>query len=286
MKKKNGQKSAFITTLLILIVAAGVVLMLYPTFSDLWNKRHSAKLITSYLSHVEEMSDTESEEEFARVHAYNDAILSKSNPFVLSETEEQTYNALLHMDADGMMGFLEIPSLEIRLPIYHGTEAVVLQDGVGHLDWTSLPAGGESTHCVLSSHRGLPSARLFTDLDKLKQGDLFTLTILNRTLVYEVDQIRTVDPTDVSELMIREGEDYCTLVTCTPYGINTHRLLVRGHRIEVNDEHEIRVISDAVLVDPMRVAPWIAGVLVLAVVVFWILRRPKKTENKSDFGEE
>lgn len=153
------------------------------------------------------------------------------------------------------MGYIEIPSIDVSLPIYHGTDEGVLAVGVGHLEWTSLPVGGESTHCVLSGHRGLPSARLFTDLDQLKEGDYFMLNILDETLTYEVDQIRIVEPEEVEELTIIEGRDLCTLVTCTPYGVNSHRLLVRGHRVDNLEEAvTVRVTADAVEVEPLIVA--------------------------------
>ncbi|MGM9639653.1 MAG: class C sortase, partial [Butyricicoccaceae bacterium] len=162
------------------------------------------------------------------------------------------------------------------LPIYHGTDEAVLQIAVGHLEWSSLPVGGESTHCVLSGHRGLPSARLFTDLDKLVEGDIFLLRVLDEVLTYEVDQIRIVEPQEVDDLDITAGEDLCTLVTCTPYGINTHRLLVRGHRVENRaDAAGVRVTADAILLDPLLTAP-LAAVPMVLLLVLWVMFHYRK----------
>lgn len=179
------------------------------------------------------------------------------------------------------MGYIEIPSIDCSLPIYHGTEESVLQTAIGHLEWTSLPVGGESTHCVLSGHRGLPSAKLFTNLDKLVEGDVFMLRILDEVLTYEVDQILIVEPQETAELQIVEGQDYCTLVTCTPYGINTHRLLVRGHRIDNMEEAKtVHVTADAVQIEPMIVAPIVAIPILLVLFIALIIPRHKKREEE------
>ncbi len=182
-----------------------------------------------------------------------------------------------------MMGYIEIPNINISLPIYHGTENAVLQIATGHLEWTSLPVGGTSSHCVISGHRGLPSAKLFTNLDQLKEGDTFVIRVLNEVLTYEVDQIRIVLPVELNDLQIERGKDYCTLVTCTPYGVNSHRLLVRGHRVE-NESETIRVTSEAIQIEPLIVAPIIA--LPILIVVFVVLivsskRRSRITANLS-----
>jgi len=175
------------------------------------------------------------------------------------------------------MGYIEIPEQKITLPVYHGTDEAVLQIAVGHLDWTSLPVGGESSHCVLSGHRGLPSARLFTDLDQVVEGDIFLLRILDEVLTYEVDQIRIVLPHEVDDLLIQEGEDLCTLVTCTPYGINSHRMLVRGHRIEnLEEARTVRVTADAIQIDPAIVAPFLAAPLLLLMLIAVMLPKRKK----------
>ena len=192
----------------------------------------------------------------------------------MSEEQQKQYDSLLNFDGTGNMGYINIPKINVELPIYHGTSDSVLQTSIGHLEETSLPVGGESTHTVLSGHRGLPSAKLFTDLDKLTEGDTFTLNILNQTLTYEVDQIRIVEPTDLSDLQIEEGQDLCTLVTCTPYGINTHRLLVRGHRI-ANQNGEAQVIADALQIRPIYIMPFVA-VPILLILIIAVLIFPKR----------
>jgi sortase A len=179
------------------------------------------------------------------------------------------------------MGYIEIPKIDVTLPVYHGTEESVLQVAIGHLEWTSLPVGGESSHCVVSGHRGLPSAKLFTDLDKMEIGDTFLLYVLDEVLTYEVDQIRIVEPHDTKELLIAEGQDLCTLVTCTPYGINSHRILVRGHRIEtVKEAKVLRVTADAVLIDPIFIAPLVAAPILLVLLI--VLFIPKRKKNQED----
>ena len=201
--------------------------------------------------------------------------------FALTEAEQEEYQSLLNMDGTGIMGYIEIPNIKLSLPIYHGTEESVLQIAVGHLDWSALPVGGEGTHCVLSGHRGLPSAKLFTNLDQLREGDTFTLRVLDEVLCYEVDQIRIVEPQDTSALLPEPGQDLCTLVTCTPYGVNTHRLLVRGHRIETPDSADaIRVTSDAMQIEPILVAPAVGVPLVLlAVAVLLLSDRRRRRKN-------
>ena len=181
------------------------------------------------------------------------------------------------------MGYIEIGKLNVMLPIYHGTSELVLQTGVGHLDWTSLPTGGLGTHCSLSGHRGLPSAKLFTDLDALREGDTFSLTILDEVLTYEVDQVRTVVPTELSDLMIDPAKDLCTLITCTPYGINTHRLLVRGHRIQT-DVALARVISEAVQIDEVLVAIVLSIPVIFLLVMAVMLKKPKKKITLEDIS--
>ena len=184
---------------------------------------------------------------------------------------------MLDISDNGIMGYIEIPSIKCSLPIYHGVDEAVLQIAVGHIEWTSLPVGGESTHCVLSGHRGLPSAKLFTNLDQLVVGDIFIMRVLDETLTYEVDQIRIVEPQDVEALKIVPGEDLCTLVTCTPYGVNTHRLLVRGHRVEnQTDAAMIYVTADAMQIEPVLVAPIVATPMLLLLLVWLMIRYRKK----------
>ncbi|MCM1544992.1 MAG: class C sortase [Ruminococcus sp.] len=186
------------------------------------------------------------------------------------------YESMLNVGGNGIMGYVEIPTIDVSLPIYHGTAESVLQIAVGHLEWTSLPVGGEGTHCVISGHRGLPSAKLFTNLDKLGNGDLFMLTVLNETLTYEVNQILIVKPDEVEELEIEKGKDYCTLVTCTPYGINTHRLLVRGHRIKTPSDIKINVSADAQTIDTLIITPIVAAPMLLVLLVYLLVKYRKK----------
>lgn len=209
---------------------------------------------------------------------YNARLAQTGMKWQMSAADEKEYESLLNADGSGIMGYINIPKIDVELPIYHGTDDAVLQTSIGHLSGTSLPVGGPSTHCVLSGHRGLPSAKLFTDLDQMKEGDTFTLTILNETLTYQVDQIRIVEPTDLSDLQIVDGQDLCTLVTCTPYGINTHRLLVRGHRIP-NVSGEAHVVAEAIQIRPQYVAPFIAVpvIILLFIIVLVSTRKGKKT---------
>ena len=221
-----------LTVVFVLIFLVGLSLLLYPSVSDYWNSFHQSRALAEYSSQVEELDKEAYDQMWAKAEAYNHTLLSDPDRFTMTEEEQAEYDDLLNVSDIGIMGSIEIPAIDCSLPIYHGTQESVLQVAVGHLEGSSLPTGGKGTHCVLTGHRGLPRARLFTDLDKLKKGDLFVLKVLDRTMTYEVDQILTVDPYDMSALEIDPEQDYCTLATCTPYGINTHRLLVRGHRVE------------------------------------------------------
>ena len=219
--------------------------------------------------------------------AYNASLLGRSNAYLLSEAQRAQYDELLDVSGLGVMGYIEIPSIGCSLPVYHGTEESVLQIAVGHLDWTSLPVGGASTHCVLSGHRGLPSAKLFTNLDKLVEGDVFMLRVLDEVLTYEVDQILIVEPQEVAALQIVEGKDYCTLVTCTPYGVNTHRLLVRGHRIEnIEEAKAVRITADAIQIEPLLVAPIVAIPMLLLLLILLLLPKQPNKEHGGDADEE
>ena len=206
----------------------------------------------------------------------------------MTDEERAQYESLLNVSGNGIIGYIEIPSINCSLPIYHGTDEAILQIAVGHIEGTSLPVGGSGTHCVLSGHRGLPSARLFTDLDKMVIGDTFLMRVLDETLTYEVDQIRIVLPYELDALEIEEGKDYCTLVTCTPYGVNSHRLLVRGHRIENQEEAQaIRITADAMQIEPLLVAPIVAIPMLLILLVILLLpkKSKKKTGGDSDYNE-
>ena len=263
------------TILLVVALLAGVSLLLYPSLSNYWNSLHATQVVSNYAQQVQTMDRSRYETMWNDAVAYNRSLLTRSTDFALTDAQKRQYDALLNVDGTGIMGYLEIPALEVTLPIYHGTDDSVLQVGAGHIEWSSLPTGGESTHCVLSGHRGLPSARLFSDLDQLVAGDTFVIRVLDEVMTYEVDQILIVEPTDVSALTVEDGKDLCTLVTCTPYGVNSHRLLVRGHRVE-NASEAIRVTSDAVQIEPLIVAPLVAMPLLLALLILLLLPRSKK----------
>lgn len=283
MKKKS---SNFITVLLVLILLVGLSLLLYPSVSDYWNSFHQTKAITEYSERVANLDEDQYAEIWDAAADYNASLLDRANSYLLSDAQEETYKQLLNVSGDGVMGYIEIPSIQCSLPVYHGTAESVLQIAVGHLEWTSLPVGGESTHCVLSGHRGLPSAKLFTNLDKLVVGDVFMLRILDEVLTYEVDQILIVEPNDMDALQMVPGQDLCTLVTCTPYGINSHRLLVRGHRIDNIPEAKIvHVTADAIQIEPMIVAPIVAIPMLLMLLLFLLLPKTKK-KSGGDTDEE
>ena len=274
MKKKT---SNLITILLILILLAGLSLLLYPTVSDYWNSFHQSRAIASYAEQVAEIDSDTYEQLWADAQAYNRSLIGKVGRYDMTDEERAKYESLLDVSGNGIIGYIEIPTIKCSLPIYHGTDEAILQIAVGHIERTSLPVGGSGTHCVLSGHRGLPSARLFTDLDKMVVGDTFMMRVLDETLTYEVDQIRIVLPNEMDDLEIEEGKDYCTLVTCTPYGINSHRLLVRGHRIENQVEaQDIRVTSDAIQIEPLIVAPIVALPMLLALLIILLVSGTKK----------
>lgn len=265
------------TIVLVILLLIGLSLLLYPTVSDYWNSFHQTRAIATYAENVAALDNASYDAIWDAARQYNRNLCSRSNSFLLSEEQKAEYESLLDISGLGVMGYIEIPEIDVSLPIYHGTEDPVLQVAVGHLEWTSLPVGGESTHCVLSGHRGLPSAKLFTDLDKLREGDTFLLRVLDEILTYEVDQILIVEPQDTAALEIVEGQDYCTLVTCTPYGINTHRLLVRGHRIDnIEEVKTVRVTADAVQIEPMLVAPVVAIPMLLILLILLLLPRRRK----------
>ena len=264
------------TILLILAFVTGLSLLLYPSVSDYWNSFHQSRAIATYAGEVVNLSNADYGRMWEEARAYNRRLAEMANPLLAEQADTSTYESLLDIAGSGVMGYIEIPSIKVSLPIYHGVDEAVLQVAVGHIPGTSLPTGGESTHCVISGHRGLPSAKLFTNLDQLKEGDLFMLRVLDETLSYEVDQILIVEPHEVGALTIEPGQDYCTLVTCTPYGINSHRLLVRGHRVENQaDAASIRVTADALQIEPVLVAPVVAAPMLLVLLV-WVLVRYRK----------
>lgn len=268
------------TILLVVVILAGLSLLLYPSFSNYWNERHQSVAIQSYGERVAQLDNSAARQLLDEARAYNATLPGRKNPFVLSDAETALYESLLDVTGTGVMGYVEIPSLDCMLPIYHGTDEAVLQIAVGHIPGSSLPVGGMGTHCVLSGHRGLPSAKLFTNLDQLAEGDVFRLHVLDEVLTYEVDQILTVEPQDVAALEIDPAQDFCTLVTCTPYGINSHRLLVRGHRIEtVEEQAPVRVGSDAAYLNRNVVAACLAVPVLLVLLLAALLMRPRKREK-------
>lgn len=269
-------KKNWTTILLLLILLVGVSLLLYPTVSDYWNSLHQSRAIATYAEAVAEVDDTQYEQMWEDAFDYNQQLKDQQNRWVMTDEEREEYESLLDVSGNGILGYIEIPKIKVSLPIYHGTDEAILQIAVGHIEGSSLPVGGPGTHCVLSGHRGLPSAKLFTNLDELVVGDEFVIRVLDETLTYQVDQIRIVEPSDLSDLEIEEGKDLCTLVTCTPYGINTHRLLVRGHRVETKKSAEsIRVTADAIQIDPQLVAPVVA-VPILVILLIWLLCHSRK----------
>ncbi|MGN0405785.1 MAG: class C sortase [Bariatricus sp.] len=270
-------KKHFSTVILIFVFLIGLSLLLYPSLSNYWNSFHASRAVASYSEEVANLDEEEYRKMLEAAKEYNRTLLGRGNQYTLSEERKNEYNDLLNVGGTGIMGYIEIESLGVSLPIYHGTDDAVLQIGVGHLDWTSLPVGGEGTHCVISGHRGLPSAKLFTNLDKMSVGDTFVLRVLDEVLTYEVDQILIVEPDDTEALQIEQGKDLCTLVTCTPYGINTHRLLVRGHRVENAIASRLaHVTSDAVQIEPLIIASIIAVPLLLLLLIKLLIPKRRK----------
>lgn len=270
--KKHGS-----TILLVLIFCLGLGLLLYPSVSDWWNSQHQSRAIANYSENVSSMKDEDKTAQIEKARQYNRVLSINGADPQLDAEEKAYYESILDITGTGIMGYIEIPSIDVSLPIYHGVDESVLQVAVGHLEWSSLPVGGVNTHCILSAHRGLPSAKLFTNLDKLVEGDIFSIFVLNERLTYQVDQILIVEPHEVTSLSVIQGRDLCTLVTCTPYGINTHRLLVRGHRIENPKETpKYNVISEASKIDPIITAPIIAMPLLMLLVVYVLIKYRKK----------
>ncbi len=283
MNSKNSKKNKVTVIILIIAFLAGLSLLLYPFAADYWNSMHQSQAVATYVESVTELDDTTYDELLREAQEYNASLLGDDERFMPDEEEQQYYNSLLNISGNGVIGYVEIPSIDVTLPIYHGTSEEVLQVAVGHIEGSSLPVGGLGTHCVISGHRGLPSARLFTDLDQLSEGDTFTLMVLDETLTYEVDQIRIVEPDDISLLEIEEGQDLCTLVTCTPYGVNSHRLLVRGHRIENQEATGVlRITADAMMIDPRLAVPVIAMPILIVVFLLIVLRQRKIRKKKGD----
>lgn len=275
-------KKHFTTLLIILIILLGASLLLYPTVSDYWNSLRQSRAIADYVEKINTMDAEKYMEILESARAYNKKLASTPHSLVLDADQRVEYNKQLDVTGNGIMGYIDIPDISCHLPIYHGVSDEVLQIAIGHMDGSSLPVGGESTHTVLSGHRGLPSAMLFTDLDKLVAGDTFVITVLNEVLTYEIYDIVTVLPYEVDSLKIENGKDLCTLVTCTPYGVNSHRLLIKGRRIE-NAEEEIvlHVVAEASRIKPLAVMPVIAVPILLVFILAVFIKPNKKTNQKS-----
>ena len=276
----RDRKIVFILTLGFLV---GVSLLLYPAVSDYWNSKTQTRAIVNYESVLEYLEPEDYSGIFQEAYDFNRRLYeSEVNPLLYPEFFPE-YNDTIKVTDYGMIGYLKIDRIGVELPIYHGTSPEVLSYGVGHLEGSSLPVGGENTHSVMSAHRGLPSARLFTDLDRVELGDTFKVTVLDQVLTYQVDQIKIIEPNKMEDLMIVEGKDYCTLFTCTPYGINTHRLLVRGIRIETIEEKPVIYVSnDAYRIEPLLVTPAVAAPMLLIFLIHLMIKYrepPKKKEG-------
>lgn len=284
-KKKSGLGS---TIALVVIFLIGLCILLYPTISDFWNEKRQSQAVINYDSLIETLEPEDFRAYFDKANEYNRKLRKISFPFVGYSELDDLYYSTLDVNGDGMMGYITIDKIKIQLPIYHGTSDKVLNSAVGHMEGSSLPIGGENTHSVLSAHRGLPSAKLFTNLDKLEVGDIFTITILDRKITYRVDQIRVVLPSKTDDLYVEKGQDYCTLVTCTPYGINTHRMLVRGTRIEnIEEDKKINVITEAYQIDPFIVTPAVAAPMLAGLLVFLMVKSSKEKKlNKAKHKEK
>lgn len=279
-------KRRFSNIILVLIFLVGLSILLYPTVSNYINQKNQSRVVAAYNDTVSNMTEEDYSSYFEKAHAYNEALSTTTDVFYNADTVGD-YENTLNLGS-GIMGYITIKKLGVELPIYHGTDDEVLEIAAGHLEGSSFPVGGESTHAVISAHRGLPSAKLFTDLDKMEVGDTFTITVLNEVLTYEVDNISIVLPTEVDQLQIEEGKDLCTLMTCTPYGINTHRLLVRGHRVDTVENTNIHVTAEAFRIDSFIVASVIA-VPMLLILLIWMLvrtRKKKKTRGKKNEADE
>lgn len=261
------------------MLIVGLFLLLYPSVSDYWNSKAQSKAVAKYEESVQQIDEDQFEEMWAAARAYNEKLQEIPVGLGLPDEMKERYYETLAVSDSGIIGTVEIPAINVSLPIYHGTSEEVLLVAIGHIDWTSLPTGGKGTHCAISGHRGLPSARLFTNVDQLKEGDIFMLRVLDEILTYEVEQILIVEPQELEPLEIEEDKDLCTLVTCTPYGVNTHRLLIRGHRIaNLEEAKTVRIISDAVRIEPFLVAPIVLIPILLSFIAILFLPGRKNDE--------
>lgn len=281
--KKNG-----LTIGLAVIAILGLCLLLYPSFSDWWNSMRQSQAIAAYTQLVENLSPEEVEERLNAAREYNNRLWDKENRWFLSPEELEEYNSLLDVTGTGIMGVVNIPLAGISLPIYHGTDEEILQIASGHIPGTSLPVGGEGVHAAVSGHRGLPSARLFTDLDKLAEGDIFTITVLNQMFTYQIEEINVVLPEDISKLALEEGGDLCTLQTCTPYGVNSHRMLLKGRRIDNLQGDSMMAAIEVVRVPHYLVVPVIGVPLLLLIMIIALIhsRRKRRKPTAEDLKKK
>ena len=278
MKKKRDY---ILTLILSVFFLAGLSVMMYPVLSNWWNRNMSSHTIASYRESVEKTDDSQTEALLAAARDYNERLARKKAPF--SEFEEVSgYDSVLNVSGTGIMGYVSIPNINVELPIYHGTREGVLQIAAGHIQGSSLPIGGANTHAVISGHRGLPSAKLFTDLDQIVEGDLFTVNVLGEVLTYEVENIYIVLPNDTSKLAVIPGGDYVTLMTCTPYGVNSHRLLIRGRRIADLSARRVKVPADALQIDRLKVMPFVFLPLLLLLNLYWFISGKRRRRIRID----
>lgn len=277
-KKQEHKKKDKFNIILSVIFLLGLCVVLYPSVSNYINQIDATHAVVSYDEAIQAMSDEERQSFFDEADKYNRQLDPASQTYINGSAVDPVYQSILDTDGEGMIGYITIKRIRVQIPIYHGTDEKLLQSSAGHEEGSSLPVGGESTHAVLAGHRGLPSARLFTDLDRLEIGDTFTITVLDRTLTYRIDQIKIVLPDETEDLDIVEGEDYVTLVTCTPYAVNTHRLLVRGVRTEGKDA--LQVTADAMQIEPEIAAVFIAVFLFIIIGIIWAVRVYLKRRNR------
>ncbi len=281
------KKSSIITTIIFtIILLVGLSVMLYPIISNWWNSKVQSRAVANYNDAIVKMDNSDIEEYLAEANEYNSRLAQLNTP-LLDYDQLAGYNNILDISGTGIIGYITIPVIKVEIPIYHGTSDSVLNIAAGHLEGSSFPIGGSTTHAVISAHRGLPSAKLFSDLDQLVEGDTFTITVLNDIYTYEIDKISIVLPHEVDNLAITPNEDYVTLMTCTPYGVNSHRLLLRAHRIETLYQHTVRVNADAMQVDPLLVVPLIAAPLIIMLFIYWSIsskmRKHSNTNLKNEF---
>lgn len=273
-KKNVGILSRVMSAFFALVLIAGVALLAYPTVADWWNRMHQSRAVAAYIEKVDDLSAAQRKEMMAAAQAYNAKLPTVGDRWRLTDEQKKEYESLLDVSGTGIMGYVTIPKLKVRFPVYHGTDEGVLQIAIGHLEGSSLPVGGETTHAVVSGHTGLPSAKLLTGLDRLEKGDTFAFHVLGKTLTYQVDKISVVLPNELDNLAIEDGKDYATVVTCTPYGVNSHRLLVRGHRIPNPKTADTTDYDTPLRMVTIGIIAGTVAVMAIGVgVVLWMVRR-------------